>query len=73
VKIDTWLVFRASDRSFRTLSTSRSLRLDWDEVAWRIAIDLPTPWARVAGNLTLELPATPPSSDPTVSEPVVAS
>ena len=57
MKLKTWLVFRASDASLRCVKRQPSL--SWDEIAWVIDLNVPPPWGRLVGSITIDLPAAP--------------
>lgn len=54
-----WLIFRARDESMRVVT--RNPRLDWDEVAFSLTINVPDPWGRLAGAVVIELPENGPA------------
>jgi hypothetical protein len=59
MKTTAWLVYRARDGSLRV--NTRVPRLAWDEISWRVVINIPDPWGRMAGNVEITLPESPPA------------
>lgn len=53
-KMTAFLVYRAHDESLRVVTRSPALR--WDEVAFRVEVNVPDPWGRLAGAVVIDLP-----------------
>lgn len=53
-KLNAYLVYRAHDESLRVVTRNPSLR--WDEVAFKVEVNVPDPWGRIAGAVVIDLP-----------------
>jgi len=49
-----YLVYRASDDSLRVRTTLGPLA--WDEIAFKVDVNIPDPWGRLAGAIVIDLP-----------------
>lgn len=56
--VTTWLIFRARDRSTRT--TRRRPNLEWDEICWRIDLNVPDTWGQLISTISIDLPEVSP-------------
>lgn len=54
--VKAYLIYRASDASLRVVKGERKLTLAWDEIAWRVQVEVPDPWGRLVGSILVELP-----------------
>lgn len=59
-KLTCWLIFRARDQSLRTVKSAPNL--DWDEIAWKTVLTIPSPWGHLdPAEVHITLPETPPT------------
>lgn len=60
-KMEAFLIYRASDQSLRIAKGTNGLRLAWDEIAFKVEVNIPDPWGRLAGSVLIELPENGPA------------
>lgn len=56
-RLDAFLVYRASNQSLRVVTRRPSLA--WDELAFKVTVNVPDPWGRLAGAILIDLPGGP--------------
>lgn len=73
-KLQAFLVYRASDQSLRiNKGVSGTIRLAWDEVAFKVEVSIPDPWGRLAGSVLIDLPENGPAVIEVVRDAEVSS
>lgn len=66
-KLKAFLIYRASDQNLRVNKMMPSLQ--WDELAFAVEVNVPDPWGRLAGAITIDLPENGPAVIEVAHEP----
>lgn len=58
-QVKAFLIYRARSGALRVVT--KRPRLDWDEVAFEVEVNVPDPWGRLAGAIVIDLPENGPA------------